>query len=158
MRFEPDQPKLSTGDILIYGTFRAQFLSEVSSDRRITHRLPITMPTFPGFLLQSVCDLSSLHLRVQCCCFLLFSFPGLVVWHDWPQIGGKFVPVSFSVLDQNSVDMLLGLDMLRRHQAVLDLRQNRLEIADTSVTFLSEAEIPTSDTAADNQGSSSGQM
>jgi len=42
------------------------------------------------------------------------------------------------------MDMLLGLDMLRRHQCVLDLHKNVLRIANSVETsFLPESELPT---------------
>jgi predicted aspartyl protease len=60
------------------------------------------------------------------------------------EIAGSFLPTSFSVLEEQPMDMLLGLDMLKRHQCILDLKRNRLEIgsAQVSTPFLSEAELP----------------
>jgi DNA damage-inducible protein 1 len=59
-------------------------------------------------------------------------------------IGSDHLPTSFSILENQPMDMLLGLDMLRRHQCILDLRQNRLVIGTTgnSTPFLSESELP----------------
>lgn len=42
------------------------------------------------------------------------------------------------------MDMLLGLDMLKRHQMVIDLQRNVLQIGttNTSTRFLADAELP----------------
>lgn len=53
-----------------------------------------------------------------------------------------FLPVAFSVLEGQSVDLLFGLDMLKRHQACIDLSTNTLRIGQTEIPFLSEHELP----------------
>jgi DNA damage-inducible protein 1 len=60
------------------------------------------------------------------------------------QIENVFLTSSFSVLEQQPMDMLLGLDMLKRHQCCIDLKDNLLLIGTTGTTtkFLTEAELP----------------
>jgi DNA damage-inducible protein 1 len=60
------------------------------------------------------------------------------------QIENDFLTSSFSVLEQQPMDMLLGLDMLKRHQCSIDLKNNFLMIGTTGTQtpFLIEAELP----------------
>lgn len=60
------------------------------------------------------------------------------------QIENDFLSSSFNVLEQQPMDMLLGLDMLKRHQCVIDLKDNILKIGTTGTEtkFLNESELP----------------
>ncbi|XP_059566924.1 protein DDI1 homolog 1 [Myotis daubentonii] len=60
------------------------------------------------------------------------------------QIEGDFLQCSFAILEEQPMDMLLGLDMLRRHQCSIDLKRNVLVIGTTGTQtlFLSEGELP----------------
>lgn len=62
------------------------------------------------------------------------------------KIETQFIPCSFTVLD-TEVDLLLGLDMLKRHQALIDLGRDSLKIAGAETRFLGESEIPKTFTA-----------
>ncbi|XP_068449976.1 protein DDI1 homolog 2 isoform X2 [Clinocottus analis] len=60
------------------------------------------------------------------------------------QIEGDFLPCSFSILEDQPMDMLLGLDMLKRHQCAIDLKKNLVLIGTTGTEtrFLPESELP----------------
>ncbi|KAL7217303.1 hypothetical protein ACSBR1_029078 [Camellia fascicularis] len=61
------------------------------------------------------------------------------------KIGNVFYPCSFVVLDSPNMDFLFGLDMLRKHQCIIDLKENVLRVGggEVSVPFLQEKDIPT---------------
>ncbi|XP_008557756.1 protein DDI1 homolog 2 isoform X1 [Microplitis demolitor] len=60
------------------------------------------------------------------------------------QIGNDHLTTSFSVLEEQPMDMLLGLDMLKRHQCCIDLKKNILRIGTTGTEtqFLAEGDLP----------------
>merc|ERR1712012_1531663 len=60
------------------------------------------------------------------------------------QIEQEYLTSSFSILEAQPMDMLLGLDMLKKHQCTIDLRKNCLMIGTTGTEtkFLSENELP----------------
>ncbi|CDJ56967.1 DNA-damage inducible protein, putative [Eimeria maxima] len=57
------------------------------------------------------------------------------------KLGTKFCPCSFIVLEDTKMQMLLGLDMLRRYQMIIDLKKNALIVEGEEIPFLSEAQI-----------------
>ncbi|CAJ0928556.1 unnamed protein product, partial [Mesorhabditis belari] len=58
------------------------------------------------------------------------------------QIEDHFFPCYFDVLADRDMDVLFGLNILRRHQCSIDLGQNKLIFGDgTSTPFLGEAEV-----------------
>merc|ERR1719369_385182 len=60
------------------------------------------------------------------------------------QIEQEYLTSSFSILEAQPMDMLLGLDMLKKHQCTIDLRKNCLMIGTTGTEtrFLPENELP----------------
>ncbi|XP_061983234.1 protein DNA-DAMAGE INDUCIBLE 1-like [Populus nigra] len=60
------------------------------------------------------------------------------------KIGNIFYPCSFMVLDSPNMEFLFGLDMLRKHQCIIDLKENVLRVGggEVSVPFLQEKDIP----------------
>ena len=61
------------------------------------------------------------------------------------QIGAKdFLPSSFNVVENEPLEMLLGLDTLKRHRCVVDMNRNELIIGSSGngVPFLEGADLP----------------
>ncbi|KAL5962720.1 hypothetical protein TSMEX_009498 [Taenia solium] len=59
------------------------------------------------------------------------------------KLGGTAVPTSFIVLEEQQMDIMIGLDMLKRHRCCINLAENVLTVGDhTSVPFLPESELP----------------
>lgn len=64
------------------------------------------------------------------------------VHHAEIKIGGAVMPCAFTVMEGKDVDLLFGLDMLKRYKAKIDLEKNALCFAGLEVPFLPESEIP----------------
>lgn len=64
------------------------------------------------------------------------------VHHAYIQLGQYQAASSFTVMEGKDVDLLLGLDMLKKHQMCIDLNQNCLRVQDDMIFFLPEHEIP----------------
>jgi len=60
------------------------------------------------------------------------------------QIGHNFIGSTFSVMEDQPMDLIIGLDMLKRHQCNIDLMAGQLVIGSTGTRtdFLSEADLP----------------
>jgi len=58
------------------------------------------------------------------------------------KLGNSFFNCSFTILENQGMDFLLGLDMLKAHQCIIDLKDNALKIGKEAVPFLSEKDIP----------------
>lgn len=66
------------------------------------------------------------------------------VHHAEITIGSAVMPCAFTVMEGKSVDLLFGLDMLKRYKAKIDLEKNALCFEGIEVPFLPESEIPKS--------------
>merc|ERR1712200_105541 len=60
------------------------------------------------------------------------------------QIEKDYLTSSFSILEEQPMDMLLGLDMLKRHLCSIDLKKGVLHIGTTGTEtpFLTESDLP----------------
>ena len=59
------------------------------------------------------------------------------------EVGGIVLQCSFTVLEDNKVDLLFGLDNLKRHQCCIDLVSNMLHIKNGEIQtpFLADGQI-----------------
>lgn len=61
------------------------------------------------------------------------------------KVGSEHLPMAVTVLEKSDVDLLFGLDMLRRYRCNIDLENNCLKfgvLENTSLQFLPDHEIP----------------
>ncbi|KAF7332703.1 DNA damage-inducible v-SNARE binding protein [Mycena kentingensis (nom. inval.)] len=58
------------------------------------------------------------------------------------KVADLHLPCSITIMEGRDVDLLLGLDMLKAHQACIDLEKGVLRVRDREVRFLSEHELP----------------
>ncbi|CAK5263178.1 unnamed protein product [Mycena citricolor] len=58
------------------------------------------------------------------------------------KVADLHLPCSITIMEGRDVDLLLGLDMLKAHQACIDLERNVLRVRGREVKFLSEHELP----------------
>lgn len=58
------------------------------------------------------------------------------------KIGSSFFACSMTVIEGTNMEFLLGLDMLKHHQTIIDLKHNKLIMGEEELPFLTENEIP----------------
>lgn len=60
------------------------------------------------------------------------------------QIENDFIASTFSIMEDQPMDLIIGLDLLKRHQCNIDLMNNQLVIGSTGTrtSFLAENELP----------------
>ncbi len=69
------------------------------------------------------------------------------IWAAPVRINNSFISVAFNILEDQEIDVKLGLDMLKRYKGVLDFHDNALKFGDdTQIPFLTEEEILEPDT------------
>lgn len=65
------------------------------------------------------------------------------IWQAYMEIEGRFFVISCVVLDGFSHDVLLGLDMMKRHRCIIDLTKNELlfSLEGVKTKFLKDHEV-----------------
>lgn len=58
------------------------------------------------------------------------------------KVSDLFLACAFTIMEGRDVDLLFGLDMLKAHQACIDLQKNVLRIQGREIPFLAEHELP----------------
>ncbi|KAH9577732.1 hypothetical protein LSM04_001579 [Trypanosoma melophagium] len=66
-------------------------------------------------------------------------------------LGGLYIPCSFCVLEDDNIDLIIGLDQLKRHRMTIDLKENCLRIEDTAIPFLPDHEVPVSNPSGEEE-------
>nr|CCC92747.1 unnamed protein product [Trypanosoma congolense IL3000] len=56
-------------------------------------------------------------------------------------LSGLFIPISLYVLEQQHVDLIIGLDQLRRHCMIVDLKEQCLRVAGVAIPFIPSSEL-----------------
>lgn len=65
--------------------------------------------------------------------------------HQAPlKVAGSYFPCTFTILENDDMEFLFGLDMLRRHECSIDLKRSvlRFGTSQIEVPFLSEGQLP----------------
>jgi len=78
--------------------------------------------------------------------------------HQAPiKVGSSHLTASITILEQDDMEFLFGLDMLKRHQCCIDLSSNELRFGSCgeSLRFLSEHELPDKGLETSGHGASS---
>jgi DNA damage-inducible protein 1 len=57
------------------------------------------------------------------------------------QLGSIFIPISITILEDDSMEFLFGLDNLKRHRCCIDLNSNELKVGEETIPFLGESDI-----------------
>ena len=57
------------------------------------------------------------------------------------QLGSIFIPISITILEDDGMEFLFGLDNLKRHRCCIDLDANVLKVGEEKIPFLGEADI-----------------